>query len=109
MLQASHEGTILLLLITQPDGRKMSPVIHYVFEACLVKDLFDRIMLFPRPLTRFTFDRAPGDVIFVGNQSETFEMALRLHRGRRLQEIYPWKSADRRCLRSEEHTSELQS
>ena len=58
------------LLITQPDGREMSPDINDIFEARLVQGLLDRVVLFPLPLARLALDRAPGDVIFVRHQAE---------------------------------------
>ena len=85
VLQAAHQRALLLLLLAQPDGREMNPVVNHVFEAGPVQGLLDRIMLFPKPLARLALDGTPGDVIFVGDQPQVLQADLRVHRGRRLE------------------------
>ena len=55
-------------------------------------------MLGPIPFARFTFDRAPGQVIFIINESKTFHMRLGFDRGWRLKKVRARKGPNRGCL-----------
>src|SRR5207245_10609567 len=74
VFEAAHERALFFLLLAQPDGRKVDPIINHVLKARLVEGLLDRVVLLPKPLAGRAFDGAPGDVIFVGNQAQTLEL-----------------------------------
>jgi len=72
----------------------VDPIIDDVFEAGLVEALFHGVVLLPEPLMWSALDCAPGDVVFVGDEAEIFEMDLGFERRWGLEVVGFGKCAD---------------
>jgi len=98
VFEAAHEGAFDGALVAEPDGREVDPIVNDVFEAGLVEALFHGVVLLPEPLAGHAFDGAPGDVVFVGDEAEVFEMDLGFEGGRGLEIVGFGECADGRAL-----------
>jgi len=98
VFEAAHEGAFDGALVAEPDGREVDPIVDDVFEAGLVEALFHGVVLLPEPLAGRAFDGAPGDVVFVGDEAEVFEMDLGFEGGRGLEIVGFGECADGRAL-----------
>src|SRR5688500_19772430 len=68
VFEAAHKRALGFSVVAQPGWGKMRPVVDDVIEAGGFDGAHDGVVLRPVPFTGRAFDRAPRDVIFVGDE-----------------------------------------